>query len=341
MYFSVPMIVPCAGERVVRAGRELERARHADRARGHGTARGLRLEHLRDAEVEDLEGAGVHHEDVVGLEIAVDDALARGRNRSAFNTVHHDLDGARVGQRWPFADRLGQRLAVEELEHHVRRAAVLADFVDDDDVVVLAAGRRARLDEEALGQLGLVRLQELDRDAAAEPEIAREVDGPHPALADHLDHLVLVDPHARMRRRRGGVDAGRVTFEVRVRVRVPVPLARAAGDRARLRATSRARLTCERLVHGGRCRLGDRAGGRRQRRGPRRHDGRRLVGRSVARTPCAVAGAGRAGRVRRVRRRSPRSGEAGRSVRSGWPACACCTRLARADGGERRSPPFR
>ena len=36
----------------------------------------LRLEHLRDAEVEHLDVAGLGDEDVVGLEIAVDDALA-------------------------------------------------------------------------------------------------------------------------------------------------------------------------------------------------------------------------------------------------------------------------
>ena len=44
---------------------------------------------------------------------------------------------------------------------------------------------------------GWLRLQELDRDAAAEPQIAGEEDGAHAAFADHLDHLVLVDAHAR------------------------------------------------------------------------------------------------------------------------------------------------
>ena len=47
---------------------------------------------------------------------------------------------------------------------------MLADLVDDDDVVVLAARGGARLDEEPLRQLRLVRLQELDRDAATKPQ---------------------------------------------------------------------------------------------------------------------------------------------------------------------------
>ena len=94
-------------------------------------------------------------EDVVGLEVAVNDALAV-RALERLEHRDHDLDGARVRQLWPPLMLLGQRLAVEELEHHVRRAGVLADLVDHDDVVVLAARGRARLDEESLRQLGLV-----------------------------------------------------------------------------------------------------------------------------------------------------------------------------------------
>ena len=124
---------------------------------------------------------------------------------------------------------------------------VLADFVDHDDVVVLAARGRTRLDEEPLRQLGLIRLEKLDRDATTEPQIAGEVDGPHPAFADHLDHLVLVDADARVRHRRHRMNTGRVTLEVGIAIRVLVPLVRLAGDRRRLRTTTRARLTGERF----------------------------------------------------------------------------------------------
>jgi hypothetical protein len=166
---------------------------------------GVLLQDLGDAEVEHLDGAGLGDEDVVGLEVAVDDALhVRARERA--QDRDHDLHRAGVRQALAVLGQVGERLAAQELEHDVRRAAVLADLVDHDDVVVLAERGGARLDAEPLGLFGLVRLQELDRDAAAEPDIAGEEHAPHPALADHLDDLVLVDPDAGVQRRADRVD---------------------------------------------------------------------------------------------------------------------------------------
>ena len=76
MYFSVPMIVPTRVKLVfvpVASSSGLGmRIAPAD----FSTCRGRRLlEHLGDAEVEHLDRAGLGDEDVVGLEIAVDDAL--------------------------------------------------------------------------------------------------------------------------------------------------------------------------------------------------------------------------------------------------------------------------
>src|SRR6185436_12233370 len=224
---------------------QLERARHPDLSgRLDRLALRVLLQHLGDAEVEHLHRAGLGHEDVVGLEIAVDDA---GAVRALERAQHrgHDLDGARVRHALAVLDHRGQRLAVQELQDDVRlaglllRAAVLADLVDDDDVVVLAARGGARLDEEALPDLGLVGLQELDRDAAAEPEIAGEEHGPHPALAEQLDHLVLVDADAGVRRRARRVDPCRRAVE-------GVPRA-PAGLRRRLRGALGARLRLDRV----------------------------------------------------------------------------------------------
>src|SRR5690606_11667678 len=85
-----------------------------------------------------------------------------------------------------------------------------------------------RLDEEPLRDLRLVRLQELDRDAATEAQVAGEVDGAHAALADHLDHLVLVDANAGVWRGARGVDGGRCALAL-------ITHARATGARHRRR----------------------------------------------------------------------------------------------------------
>jgi hypothetical protein len=216
---------------------ELPAARQDDVA--DVAARGLLrlvLHDLRDAEVEHLHGAGLGDEDVVGLEIAVDDAeLVRGDERA--HDRDDQLDRAADRELLAALDQLLQRLALQVLEHHEGRLPVLADLVDDDDVLVAAARGRARLDEEALRQLGLRGRQELDRDAATELGVAREVDHAHAALAELADQLVLRDAHARTRRDDqsgclGAKRARRVTARRRI-LRLRRGLRRAEGEAAR------------------------------------------------------------------------------------------------------------
>jgi hypothetical protein len=90
-------------------------------------------------------------------------------------------------------DHVGERLALEILEHHVRQAVVLADLEDRDDVLVRAACGRARLDEEPLHELGVVAEQELDRDLAPELRVAAEEDLAHAAACDLADELEAAD----------------------------------------------------------------------------------------------------------------------------------------------------
>src|SRR5262249_10333040 len=55
---------------------------------------------------------------------------------------------------------------------------------------------RTRLVEEAVDDLlvgGVLRVQELDRDARADHRVLGHVDRAHPALPQHLDHLVGAD----------------------------------------------------------------------------------------------------------------------------------------------------
>jgi hypothetical protein len=202
MYFIVPMITPCRVRLVLvllaelggggqpDAGVRRRRRRAAD-----GALLGGLIADLGDAEVEHLDAAGLGHEDVVGLEVAVDDALLVGDDER-LDHRHHQLDDAGRGQALAAGHQLGERRAREELEHHVRLLRDLADLVDDDDVLVAAARGGAGLDDEALGQLGVVRLQDLDRDLAAELGVAGQVHRAHAARADLADDLVLVDLRA-------------------------------------------------------------------------------------------------------------------------------------------------
>src|SRR5262249_5298930 len=87
------------------------------------------------------------------------------------------------------------------LEHHVRSAAYLVHLVDDDDVLVLAAGGGPRLDQEAPGARPAVLEEDLDRDQAAKLGVARQEHGAHAALPELADDLVVVDRAADAERR--------------------------------------------------------------------------------------------------------------------------------------------
>jgi hypothetical protein len=140
----------------------------------------------RDPEVGDLGRALLVDEDVLGLDVAVDDAVVVGGAQGA-----GDLD--RVGHRLadrqaPVApDAVLERLALHVLEDDVRRSIVLARVDDADDVGVVELRDRARLAPEALELVGVRRdlaVHELDRDLALEHRVERAVDRRHPAGAD-------------------------------------------------------------------------------------------------------------------------------------------------------------
>ena len=147
----------------------------------------------------------------------------------------HQLDDARRRQPRRRLDELAERLAVEELEHHVRRAVVLVGRVDDHDVLVVALRGRARLRQEAVGDLARAREHELDRDAPAKPGVARGEHDAHAAAPELADQLVVTDRRAghepgagRLRRGRGRavVDGGRRDGERAEPRRIRAPIGR-------------------------------------------------------------------------------------------------------------------
>ena len=90
-----------------------------------------------------------------------------------------------------------QRLAVQELHHDVR------DFLFDhadvdhlDHVRVMNGGRGARLVHEARDQAGalqILALEQLDRHAAPQYRVLRQVDDAHRTVAYELSELVIVN----------------------------------------------------------------------------------------------------------------------------------------------------
>ena len=193
-------------------GRHVRRRAHARavlrelhlrlRLTAHG--RGGVLE-LREAEIDDLRRALGRDEDVLGLEIAVHDALVvrlRERERDAAR------DGEEALERQRLADEVAaQRLALDELHREVRAPVRLADLVDRDEVRVRHGGRRARLAQEAGAPSGIARdlfAQHLQRDRAAEALVVGEVDDAHAAAPELGDDREVVEPRADEGLRRGG-----------------------------------------------------------------------------------------------------------------------------------------
>src|SRR5262249_1653596 len=167
------------------------------RHRRAGSVGGDRFGQLRETEVEDLDAPVFREEHVLGLQIAMDDALVV-RGRQAAGDLHAVLDRLADRQRAAL-QRLTQRLAGEQLRHDVRRRCVGADVVDDDDVGMVERGGSARLlfeAPEAIGIGGEERRQDLEGDVAAEPRVTGAEDLAHTARADGTDDFVGADARA-------------------------------------------------------------------------------------------------------------------------------------------------
>ena len=172
MYAGVPIIAPTAvsGRAVfVRAGSAL-------------------AHELGDAEVEELDATVDGDEQVVGLDVAVDDARPVRGGEPA-----RDLggDGERGAHRQRTAgEPRAQRLALEQLRDQVRHALGPPDVEHDEQVRMGDRADRARLLREPAEPL-LVRAelgrQDLDGDGAADARIARS---PHLAHATRAERCL-------------------------------------------------------------------------------------------------------------------------------------------------------
>ena len=222
-----------------RCRRALFRAAVVDGAAGRHIDGRLRQPH--QPEVDDLGDAVLVEEHVVGLEVAVDQALGVRAGQALADGDEHPDDLA------PGALLLGHPLAQgaagEVLHRHEHLALVDADVVDGDHVRVRHLGDRLSLPDHARLPPGLIRglflrPQKLERDPAIQLRIECRVDDAHRARAELFEHHVAAD---------GGA-AGEHVGSVHDRG-VRTVLARPAR-RLRLLAVSRRRRSSERLPAG-------------------------------------------------------------------------------------------
>ncbi len=157
----------------------------------------LRLLQLCQAEVENLHPAVPRDKEVLGLQVPVDDAFLVRRGQTV-----RDLD--RIVDRLARGESSGgdpasQRFPFQELCDDVRRAIVRADVVDRRDVGVVERPGRTRLVLETTESIRILRerrRQNLDRDVAPEPRVARPVDLSHAARAERREDLVRTEAGA-------------------------------------------------------------------------------------------------------------------------------------------------
>ena len=152
---------------------------------------------LGEAEVEHLEPPVRREHHVLGLQVAVQDALAVRRahgvgecDREREEALHREA--AR-------GDLLAERLALDELHRQEAQAVRFLDRVQHHDAGMAERGDRLRLALEALDLLRVerhLRRQHLERHAPVEARIEREVHLTHAARAERLEDLVRADTAA-------------------------------------------------------------------------------------------------------------------------------------------------
>ena len=163
----------------------------------------LHVQRARNAEVGDLDLALAAEEDVLRLDVAMDEPTVVRKcepvgdpERELERPPHRQFPGAQ--------HELLEVLAVDVLEDDVLPSVVVPAVDDGDDVRVREPRDRARLAAEALEVfriLGVVLVEDLDRDAPIELAVVRAKDARHPAGAEELLELVPVgDQIAGLRR---------------------------------------------------------------------------------------------------------------------------------------------
>jgi hypothetical protein len=151
-----------------------------------------------ETEVGDLDAPVVGEQDVLGLDVAVDDAGVVGCAERGEHRLH-DLQGLAGAEPALLPHQVTQGPARHVLHRQEHGAVVGALVVDGDDVGVGQPGGRLGLADEPgheLLVLGQLRMHHLDGDRAVEPAVQGEVDGGHAATRQPRLDVVTTVEHA-------------------------------------------------------------------------------------------------------------------------------------------------
>ena len=138
---------------------------------------------LCDAEVGDLHLARRRDEDVAGLHITMNNAIAM-REAKRCGNVGGDFGGAVGMQRAFGANDFGKRTAFDIFHNDEIRAVLLTPVVDRDDVRLVEIGGSLRLATEPFNERCIACMhsaEHLDRHRAVKQKVASEIDVGHPA----------------------------------------------------------------------------------------------------------------------------------------------------------------
>ena len=158
---------------------------------------GCGLHELRQPEIEDLHDAVPRDHHVLGLQIPVNDARGVGLGETVGDLegqVQESPRGQRAG-----VQHFAQGLAVHELHRDVRGRVGRPDLMNRHDVGVVQRRSGARLLLEALATVGIGRelfRENLDRDFATQPPVARPIDLSHASGAQRDEDLVRSETRA-------------------------------------------------------------------------------------------------------------------------------------------------
>jgi hypothetical protein len=146
---------------------------------------------FREAEVENLDAAVRAKENVLGLQVAMDDALVVCGGE-AVGELGAVVDGAACGN-GAGVEFFAERVAFQKFGNEERRAAGFADVVNGENVRVIQRGDGAGLLFETAQALSVARerfRKDLQRHFAAETRVARAIHFAHAAGADQRNDFV-------------------------------------------------------------------------------------------------------------------------------------------------------
>ncbi len=133
-----------------------------------------------------LPPALLRDEDVGGLDVAVDEPV-RMRAGQGLRDLIAKVDGPRRLERRLACKQSGEVLTVDVPHRYPQLAVRLAGRIDRDDVRVIEGRGMLRLGQEPLPEArvgGELLRDELQRDAALQPEVLGEVDDAHTSTSD-------------------------------------------------------------------------------------------------------------------------------------------------------------